>query len=282
MNTIRSYVEEGITIYELKNSAANSWITVAPERGGIVIELGFNGEELLYCNKETLYNKKSNIRGGIPILFPISGQLENGQYEWHGKTYSMKNHGVARNRPWEVIATNEDELSITLKMQSNESTKAEFPFDFELLFTYVLKENELTILQHYKNLSAEDMPIYAGFHPYFKSDSTIIKLASDATKILDYNDMEEKSFNGTLDMANKKESIALLDSSKKEISFELGKKITMTYGNHFKYVVVWTESGQPFICVEPWMAKNGELHEKKELVMVQPGTSVTTFLSIRV
>ena len=77
----------------------------APERGGIIIGYGVEGTELLYLNNETFQDEEANVRGGIPILFPISGQLENGEYEWEGISYTMKNHGFARNMPWEVIET---------------------------------------------------------------------------------------------------------------------------------------------------------------------------------
>ena len=35
------------TIYELTDSAAHSWLKVAPERGGIILGLGVQGEEVV-------------------------------------------------------------------------------------------------------------------------------------------------------------------------------------------------------------------------------------------
>jgi D-hexose-6-phosphate mutarotase len=68
-------------IYELKDQETNSWIKISPERGGIVTGYGVNGEEMLYLDQATFDDPKANIRGGIPILFPICGQLKDKTYE---------------------------------------------------------------------------------------------------------------------------------------------------------------------------------------------------------
>lgn len=277
--------DKELSVYELTNRENGSWLRVVPERGGIITSFGVEGEEFLFLNKETLYDTEKNIRGGIPILFPISGQLENGKYEWEGKVYHMKNHGVARNNPWEVINTSEDETkaSITLRLTSNEETKKQYPFDFEVVFTYTVTQNSLRIDQAYRNDSYEAMPIYAGFHPYFQTAMKNLSYQTDARTYLDYNDMKINTIKGPIDLTNKKESFVLLDAVKNEISFELPdrkKSITMVYGDEFKYIVLWTESGQPFVCVEPWMAQTDELNRKEELVMVKPGETLHTYTTI--
>jgi galactose mutarotase-like enzyme len=286
MYDVKQYKDENFTIYELVDSSSNSWVKAAPERGGIIIGFGVDGKELLYLNKETFYNADANVRGGIPVLFPISGQLENGEYEWNGKTYKMKNHGVARNNPWEVIGTNTNgEASVTMRLKRTDETKQSFPFDFEVTYTYVLKNNTLTIHQEYKNLSDTEMPIYAGFHPYFNTAQKKITCQTDAKTYLDYNDMKVKDVDATIDLNGKIEALALLDAEKKEIEFELPeleKNVQMTYGKEFKYVVLWTEQENDFVCVEPWMAKTKELNNKEELLYISPGESMKTHLEISV
>ncbi|TWD98944.1 galactose mutarotase-like enzyme [Neobacillus bataviensis] len=279
--------EKELSVYELSNETLGSWLRVAPDRGGIITSFGVENDEILFLNKETLYDPKKNIRGGIPILFPISGQLENGEYKWNDKVYKMKNHGVARNQSWEVVDTdlNETKATVTIRLVSNEETMREYPFQFEVIFSYTITKNELSIDQVYRNASDESMPIYAGFHPYFKTSSKDLTYQTDAKTYLDYNTMEVNSINASLDLTNKKESLVLLDSRKKQISFELPelrKNVTMRYGDEFKYIVLWTEAEQEFICVEPWMAMTDELNRKEELVMVEPGKSLHTSLVISV
>jgi galactose mutarotase-like enzyme len=287
MYQLNVYKDNALDIYELMDSESKSWLKVVPERGGIIIGFGVNGDEILFLNKETLIDTGKNIRGGIPILFPISGQLENGEYEWDGHVYQMKNHGVARNQPWEVIETKteDSQASITVGFKSNEETRKPYPFEFEVIFTYTLTKNCLTIDQQYRNQSDSDMPIYAGFHPYFKTASKDLTYETDAKMYLDYNDMKIYEIQGSLDLTNKVESFVLLDTKKSEISFglpDLKKTISLTFGDEFKYIVLWTEKDQEFICVEPWMAKTNELNQKEELVMIQPGKVLKTTINISV
>lgn len=280
------HTEGKFAIYELIHGKANSSLQVVPARGGIVIGLKLLGNELLFLNEETLLNEQANIRGGIPILFPICGQLVNGEYTLNDQVYRMKNHGVARNHPWEVLGTKEDEeLSITLRLTSNEETKRSFPFDFELIFRYELQENALIIHQEYRNDSQTAMPMYSGFHPYFLTSDKTISMTTDAKTYFDYNDMTVKNFEGTLDLQNKPESVVLLDADTPEVRFhlpEINRTVRLGYDPIFRYMVVWTEQGAPFMCVEPWMAKPNELNLKNELIYVQPGESLQTRITISI
>lgn len=281
---VRHY-KETYTLYELTESSTNSRIVVCPERGGIVIGCQLNGVELFYLDKATFENPIANIRGGNPILFPICGQLENQSYEWNGQTYKMANHGVARTAVWEVVDTASDgEASITIRLRSNEQTLQSYPFAFELLFTYALKDGQLHTRQQYRNLGeSEAMPFYAGFHPYFAIDTDKnIAYESDATRYVDYNDNVVKPFTGKIDLEDLVESVCLLDSKKSEISFPVSKetRVHLTYDDIFKYMVLWSVKDRPFICAEPWMAATGELNRQEELVMLGAGEELRANFTI--
>ena len=273
------------TVYELKDREVSS-LKVIPERGGIIIGLQVDGKDVLYLNEETLLNPEANVRGGIPILFPICGALENGEYTYKGKTYSMKNHGFARNMAWEVVGQKtEGRASITLKLSSNEETRKVYPFNFDILFTYELKGRELVILQEYVNRSDEPMPMYAGFHPYFNTSRKSVVYDLEATQYLDYNDMEVKRYDRELDLGDKKEAFLILDPRGNEISFplaEIQKQVTIKYGEEFKYLVIWSEAGKDFLCVEPWMGKMGDFNTMDDIPVVEPGESLVTRMSIMV
>lgn len=281
---VRSYIDT-YTIYELTEQSSNSRVLVCPERGGIVIGCQLHGQELFYLDKATFEHPTANIRGGNPILFPICGQLEQGSYSWKGQSYSMANHGVARTSAWEVVSTStQDEASITIVLRSNETTLQSYPFAFELIFTYALVNGQLHTRQQYRNLSETDeMPFYAGFHPYFAIEgSKNIAYETDATTFIDYNDNNIKPFEGTVDLETRVESVCLLDTNKREIAFPAagGAHVRLSYDDNFKYVVLWSVKDRPFICVEPWMALTGELNRQEELVILAPGESLSTVLTI--
>lgn len=280
---VSSYTDQ-YRIYELTETSTDSSVQICPERGGIVIGCKLNGEQLLYLDRATFLDPNANIRGGIPVLFPICGQLAGGEYEWEGVTYKMRNHGVSRTAVWEVAEQNADgQASLTLVQRSDAQTLASYPFDFELRFTYRLKDGKLDILQSYRNLSDRPMPVQAGFHPYFATgDAKKLAYESDAAKLLDYNDGEVKTFDGTVDLSGLVESVALLDARTPSIAFPLGDKgtVKLDYSEAFRTVVLWSVQGKPFICVEPWTAPNEALNRKEGLLMVAPGEALKLELGI--
>ncbi|MBM7568981.1 aldose epimerase [Paenibacillus sacheonensis] len=275
--------EDVFPLYTLKDAETSSSVTICPERGAIAISCKLHGEELFYFDRATFVDPQTNIRGGNPVLFPICGQLVDGQYEWKGETYAMRNHGVARNRPWEVVSVSEDgEASLTVRLRNTDSTLAEYPFAFELLFTYALVDGELRIRQSYRNLSIRSMPFYAGFHPYFRAESKNLVYDTDATKYLDYNDNAVKPIEGSISLEGLKESVALLDASARRIAFPgpEGGTITLSYSDAFRYVVLWQVNGSPFVCVEPWMALNSALNTRDELPELEAGGQLALELAI--
>jgi galactose mutarotase-like enzyme len=275
--------KEAFQMVELTEASTRSRVLLCPERGGIALQCRLNGYELFYLDEATFLDPEANIRGGNPVLFPISGQLENGEYEWEGRKYRMRNHGVARTEAWDIAGISDEQgASVALRLRSSERTLEQFPFRFELLFTYTLKNGELSISQQYRNLSESPMPMHPGFHPYFAAETKNIAYRTDASRYLDYNDGEEKPYEGSLDLEDMKESAALLDPSSPEISFQPGGslEVRMRYSSSFRYVVLWSVKDKPFVCVEPWMALNGELNRRDELVLVQPGEAVEAVLSI--
>lgn len=59
------------TLYELKEKATSSRVTVCPERGGIVLNYSVRGEELLYLDRNTFLIQGEYPRrhsGAIPDL----------------------------------------------------------------------------------------------------------------------------------------------------------------------------------------------------------------------
>jgi galactose mutarotase-like enzyme len=276
-------LDSAFTLYQLTEADTRSSVSICPARGAISTQLTLGGKELFYLDEATFIDPNANIRGGNPILFPICGQLTDGQYEWDGQTYPMKNHGVARIKPWEVIASStEGQASLSVLLRSDADTLASYPFEFELEFTYILQGGKLRVEQHYRNLSRKPMPVYAGFHPYFATTDKELVYETDATEYLDYNDEQVKKIGNAIDLNGKVESLALLNADKPEIAFSLSAdcRVTMSYSDIFKYVVLWSVEGKPFVCVEPWMAKTNELNRKDELPIIEAGQALEAWLEI--
>ncbi|MEZ4391676.1 MAG: hypothetical protein R3A48_11315 [Polyangiales bacterium] len=44
------------------------------------------------------------MRGGVPLLMPIAGRLDDDRYALGDRAFAMKQHGFARNLPWSVAS----------------------------------------------------------------------------------------------------------------------------------------------------------------------------------
>ncbi|WP_010631889.1 aldose epimerase [Sporolactobacillus vineae] len=273
MYQIEQFDKRNLHFYRLKGNA--SYVDVCPERGGMVTAFHTADEDVLFMNDATLFDLSKNVRGGIPVLFPIAGQLTDKKYAWHGKTYTMANHGLVRTRALTVAGKTSDaqRAALTLSFSATAETKASYPFDFELLLTYELAGGKLSIHEKISNKSSEQMPVYPGYHPYFNIGSKQVSLKSKATKYLDYNDNKEKPFNGAIDLNGLKESVVLLDGADTQIvaAFNEGKKLVIDQDPKYKYTVLWVQGDAHFVCIEPWTAKTNALNDDPDgLILVDP------------
>jgi len=64
--------------------------------------------------------------------------LKNGKYLYNGQTYSLPQHGFARSSMFEVGEVGVENAIFILR--SNDQTRQNYPFDFELIISYYLIE----------------------------------------------------------------------------------------------------------------------------------------------
>ena len=275
-----------IHLLDLIDNENNTIVSFSPQRGGIITHFQVGETEILFLDEESFLNEEMSVRGGIPILFPIAGRLTDGVYEWNQQEYSMPSHGFARDLEWKLIQTEqENHASATIRIQSNEKTKKYYPFDFEVHYKYILKENQLRIEQSYMNHSNEAMPTHIGFHPYFNTSEHHLQYGTDAQVFFNDRDYEKQAVNGSIDLTNKTCSYFLAEAKTPEINFtlpEVNKTVRMTYGEEFKYIVLWTEPEAPFICVEPWTAMPDALNHHNDLCMIPPHKQLQTHFTIAI
>ena len=110
-------------------------------------------------------------KGHATVLFPICGALVDDKSNFHGKPISLGGHGFARKTVFSIIASeNKKCASITYGISSNESTRAQFPFDFSFEVTYTLKGNSLSAAFRVANTGTCEMPFQCGWHPGFNTE----------------------------------------------------------------------------------------------------------------
>jgi galactose mutarotase-like enzyme len=271
--------------YILTDQDAQSRLEVVPERGGIITSWNLQNQDILYLDAERFSDPSLSVRGGIPILFPICGNLPDNTYTYNGKQYILKQHGFARDLPWEVTDRVTNELvSLTLVLSSNDQTRAVYPFEFQLAFTYQLKGNTLEIQQRYTNHSSEPMPFSTGLHPYFfTSDKSQLEFEIPASEYQDQITKEVHPFSGSFDLSRDEIDVAfgqLNDQSTSATDTGRQVKITLSYSDLYATVVFWTVKGKDYYCLEPWSAPRNALNTGEHLTELAPGASCEAFVRL--
>ena len=155
--------EQGIFVFRLDK---NNYIKFCPERGGVITNWVSEGNEILYFDEKRFRDKTKSLRGGIPILFPICGNLNTSSSVFGNGYLQLPQHGFARDLQWQY-SFNENEKSLCFFLNESKRTKKYYPYDFELRIEIILKINclefEITIFNK-KDIA---MPINFGLHPYF-------------------------------------------------------------------------------------------------------------------
>nr|NNM91208.1 aldose epimerase [Bacilli bacterium] len=272
-----------LTIYELYEQKTNSTVRICPERGGMVIAFAPYGEEILYLDEAKFVQTNENMRGGIPILWPICGALPQGELVDGEQRYRLPNHGLLRQRAWRVQAmTNEAEASLTVRIESDAITLATFPFDFVVTMTYTLRDGVLSIEQSYHNAGEQSMPMYGGFHPYFNANQYQVATNIKASYYRDLKDGTKYPMTEIIDIGSTNESyvVPICETPTFDVILDQQRTITMTVDPSFKHLVLWTDHKNSFVCIEPWMALSGALGEKEDWQYVPPHQTMTATYTI--
>ncbi|MBT9312403.1 aldose epimerase family protein [Leptothoe kymatousa] len=261
----------------------DSQVSVVPERGGIVTSWKINGKEVFYLDAERFKDPSLSVRGGIPLLFPICGNLVDDAYSFKGETYPMKQHGFGRTLPWEVTQqSTEDGASITITLKSSEETRAVYPFDFQLDYIYTLKGNTLEQRFRHTNLSEKTMPFSTGTHPYFQvADKTKLVFDIPSTDYKIKGGKEVFAFNGKFDFDQEEIDFAFINLEGQTATVKDGDStLTISYDENYSTLVFWTVKGKNFYCMEPWSGPRNAMNTGDFLLTAAPQQTVETVISM--
>lgn len=246
-----------------------------------------------------------------PVLFPIVGSLWNKEMRQDGKTYTMTQHGFARDMDFELMEKTSDTLRY--RLASSEESKKLYPYDFILEIGYILGGNTVTVEWKVKNPSEQEIHFQIGAHPAFnymnynpeaetmgyfkfdKEDDTYTLslvgekgcLKAERTRletdkgILPIN---RRSFNNDAIILENDQihAVTLLDADKKAY-------LTLRYAA--PVIGLWSPARDgyaPFVCIEPWYGRcdrenyTGEYSEKDWIQHLAPGKEFNAKYSIEI
>jgi galactose mutarotase-like enzyme len=271
--------------YVLSDDTAQAQASIVPERGGILISWQIQGREIFYLDTERFKDPTLSVRGGIPLLFPICGNLADDSYTVNGQTYQLVQHGFARNLPWEATQqSSADGASLTITLKSNDVTREGYPFDFELNYTYTLQGNTLELRQQHTNRSDTPMPFSTGIHPYFAvADKSKLTIELPSNQYQLKGDTTIQSFGGAFDFDQEEidfSFINLTGQSAMVMDSERKTKLTIGFDEHYSTLLFWTVKGKDFYCLEPWTAPRNSMNTGDHLLTVAPGETKETVITM--
>jgi len=237
-----------------------------------------------------------------PVLFPIVGTLKNNTYTHNNKEYILTRHGFARDMEFELV--DQTANTATFSIQSNSTTLASYPFQFELQIQYTLFHSTLEIAYKVINKDNSAIPFSIGAHPAFALPGNFENYALEFEKVepLEYtlleNDLvstqtETIATNSNFVPLTHKlfERDALIFKKLESKSLTIIEKEIPRLKVHFEdfpNLGIWTKVGAPFLCIEPWFGysdtteSNGNLFEKEGIIVLKSTDTFQTKFCIEI
>ena len=271
---------QGIFVFELDEK---NYFKFCPERGGLITNWVSDGKEILYFDKKRFIDKTKSIRGGIPILFPICGNL-NTSSSVFGKDYlQLKQHGFARDAQWQY-SFNKNENSLSLFLNESKETKKYYPYNFELRIEVTLKVNCLAFEITIFNKTDITMPINFGLHPYFNvSDFKNLEFIDNP---LNCQNQEKNIISNTLnELNNINLGVDLLMYTSGRSSFRdkiFKREVTLNHPYPFDLGVIWSDPPRRMICLEPWTSPRNSFVDGFRNIMIPSNDSKRLNASIQI
>jgi galactose mutarotase-like enzyme len=227
---------------------------VVPGRGGIVTALAVAGSEILFLDRATLDDATKNVRGGIPILFPFAGKLEDERFLPAGTR--MKQHGFGRNKPWAVRTKSADALRLSLVQ--DEETRAQYPYDFDVEYGVQLLPRGLQVELVVHNRGPKPLPVSPGWHPYFRCPAARkAEVTSDVSGLRpaeQFSDAREFDF-------------GLEAPADGRARFDLPGLggLRLSFSPAMRHLQLWSQPGRDFVCLEPFYGPNNTVNTDRRM-----------------
>lgn len=143
-----------LQVLQIQHQKAQALISLF---GGQLLSFKPTGQnELIWLSDRADLSGNTPIRGGIPICWP-----------WFGKA-NLPAHGFARASLWQLSHCHEDHdgVQITLTLQENTNTLAQWPHAFTLEIQFVISDS-LDVRLNVKNSGTKPFAFGGALHTYF-------------------------------------------------------------------------------------------------------------------
>ena len=248
-------------------AANGDQLRLVPERGGLISGWRCGGLERLYFDAERFADPALSVRGGIPVLFPVCGNLPDNRLVLPQGTFTLPQHGFARDRPWQLEPLADGE-GVRLELRDDDVSRAGFPFAFRLVLEVRLEPAALAIRALVRHeapagpgLQGPSMPFAFGLHPYFAvADLGSARLEGLPPQGFDHLSGAMVPTAEQLQRLGQGVDLRLDRSPAPQlITDATGAAVELQAQPPFAHTVVWTDPPRAMVCLEPWTARRGEM-----------------------
>ncbi len=257
--------------WECRSLESGDYLRIVPERGGLITSWVCNGREILYLDQLRFMDPLKSVRGGIPVLFPICGNLRDGRYTLGDNEYFLEQHGFARNALWELNVLN-DQSGVKLRLKQTQVTLRAYPFEFTLQMEIRLRTQSLEILTVVINNSKNLMPFSFGLHPYFSiKDLNHVRIDGLTKECINQKTMIKSETNLELERLSKGVDF-IAGTTSSTFLFDLidHTSLEMKSEEPLDLSVIWTEPPRPMVCLEPWTSPRNSLITGDRTIELKP------------
>jgi galactose mutarotase-like enzyme len=266
--------------WEFSDPTSGDLLRVVPERGGLISGWRCGGREVVYLDLERFLDPAQSVRGGFPVLFPITGGLPNNTLPLPQGNFTLGQHGFARQLPWrlEPLA---DGRGVQLQLTDTEETLQAYPFRFLLSMEVRLAAGALEFSTTVTNRSDQPMPFSFGLHPYFSLSSLEgVRFEGLPPECLNHLTMDASPTAEQMERLSDGIDLLVRPSGPVRLVDEpAGATLELQLSHPFDLVVLWTEPPRKMVCIEPWTGPRQALLSGDRKIELAPGAS--TELSTR-
>lgn len=305
-NKVKSYVND-YEVLTYKNIHSGNSFSIVPAFGALLTSIVIGAQELLDGPENAELGKNPGFKGAL--LAPFANRVNHGAYSFLGETYNLPInekardhaiHGFIYRQKFELIkdSVTSDHVLIELK-SSYIGEKPGYPFPFDSYFKVKFDEKEgLTCSLRFINTGKTDLPIVAGWHPYYMLrapvDRLLLKLPSGRIievdermiptgRMMKYDTFSQlkpvgrKSFDNIFKLEQADgEAIIILSNPENDTTIEAWQETEL-----FKYWVIYTPPGRKSIAIEPMTGNIDAFNNREGLIIIKPGNEVSGRFGVR-
>ena len=245
-----------------------------------------------------------------PVLFPIVGSVWDKTYRAEGETFTLSQHGFARDRDFALVQ--KEPHAVRFRLESDAETLKVYPYRFALEIGYRLEGRQVEVLWKVTNLGTTTMHFQIGAHPAFYYPNYVENqpergyFGFGEPKSLVYRALAEKGCVGDevrpvpldadgllpLDVHTFDIDTFIVENS--QISqvdlFDKEKRPYLSLHFNAPVVGLWSPptKNAPFVCIEPWYGRcdrvnyTGEFKDRDWVNHLEAGESFEASYTITI